>query len=63
MMIEDGGVQDFGKCLNEAQCPQCETDLEWEATFNANGTNYHAMCCDLIFTMRPHTVTTHIDKE
>jgi hypothetical protein len=49
--------------LYKATCADCGEKLYWEADFDADGTNYHATCCDHRYTMYPHTVRIHREED
>ena len=50
-------IHEFKKALYDYACPTCNKKISWEADFDADGTNYHAMCCKNNFFMQPATVT------
>lgn len=53
----------FGDALYHGACSVCGDKLEWEAAFDADGTNYYERCCGLRYRMSPHTVTISVEKE
>ena len=56
MLMEAGLVADFEDILYKGQCKFCEDKLGWEASFDADGTDYYAECCDTSYWFSPHTV-------
>lgn len=62
MKLKYEEILNFGDVLYEAQCPICGEKLEWEADFDADGTNYCAKCCEKIFYMIPYKVKICIEK-
>jgi hypothetical protein len=62
MKVSQSSILNFGDCLYRGQCNVCGEKLEWEAAFDADGTNYHAECCDLYYTMCPWMVKVSVDK-
>ena len=63
MKVENGAEVDFRECLYKAQCEQCGQKLTWEADFDADGTNYHAHCCQHLYTMEPATVRCTVEND
>jgi hypothetical protein len=55
-------MADFQKALYDYRCPTCDAPVDWEADFDADGTNYHARCCKNNFFMQPATVTIEIEQ-
>jgi len=49
-------VVNFRDALYDTKCPVCDGRIFWTAQFYADGTNYHARCCNHEFAMYPHTV-------
>lgn len=44
---------DFSDALYRAKCGECKEGLEWEANFDADGSNYRAECCGFIYGISP----------
>jgi hypothetical protein len=61
MKIENEKSYPFQDALNESQCRECSAGLEYEAAFDADGTNYSAECCGLIYTLSPETVKASVE--
>ncbi len=60
MKLEHKKRYKFGEALYEGRCNICDELLEWEATFDADGTEHHAEHCDYIYWMRPNIIEVHI---
>lgn len=63
MKVKDGDVLGFRDALYESQCSTCGEKLSWEADFDADGTSYHAICCDRRYRLDPRTVTVSAEAE
>lgn len=50
-------VFSFQEALYDCVCCKCNSELWWEADFDADGTNYYASCCNIRYRMTPNTVT------
>lgn len=62
MKIEQGKEYEFHKCLYEGQCADCESKLEWEAYFDADGTQYFANCCGKHYWLNPSKVIANYEE-
>lgn len=60
MKIKNEEILLFNDALYEAQCPICGEKIEWEANFDADGTNYSAECCGESFYMVPYRVKIYV---
>lgn len=58
--LADGDTYSFIECLYLAECPLCGDIVDWEASFDADGTNYHSSCCGLSFIMCPASVAVSV---
>lgn len=56
-------IAEFAVALYGCGCIVCKQGLEWEANFNADGTNYYARCCGKRYVMVPHTVKVTVEEE
>lgn len=56
MIVKNEEDYEFEDCLYKAQCKECESTLNWEANFDADGTQYFAYCCNLQYVMSPKNV-------
>lgn len=65
MKVENQGIYPFGDALYDGACHKCDNPLEWEASFDADGTNYYAACndCALTYTMLPSSVLIVVEDD
>lgn len=63
MKIKNGEILSFSEALYKAQCPICGGLLNWEADFDADGTDYYAECCKKTFCMVSYKVKIEISDE
>ncbi len=63
MKVEDKKIYDFGDALYKGECDVCKESLDWEADFDADGTNYYTSCCGNHYAMFPNTVRLEIEPE
>jgi hypothetical protein len=55
---------DFGQAIYASVCGECEERIEFEASFDADGTYYHASCCGYSYTIGPpDTAPVYREKE
>jgi len=63
MKIFNDEILDFRTALYQAECKECCCALDWEANFDADGTNYNATCCGLRYSLSPYKVVVGIETE
>jgi hypothetical protein len=61
--LQEGDELDFDAALTRGACNRCGQLLEWEASFDADGTNYDANCCGYNYTMFPRTVKIGVERD
>ena len=63
MVIRNEQIKPFREALYHGRCMKCEEKLNWEAVFDADGTNYHARCCGQHYLMRPWSVQCIVEED
>ena len=60
MKVEHNVERDFGTALYESTCAVCDEGIEWECSFDADGSNYTAECCGKSYMLFPSKVRMDI---
>jgi hypothetical protein len=63
LRITDKLITLFSRALHYGVCKDCGETLDWEAEFDADGTNYFAYCCKQSYHMYPNTVSIEVEFE
>lgn len=56
-------IVEFRDALYESECGDCGANLDWEASFDADGTTYSAECCGFDYHMYPSGVSVSREKQ
>jgi hypothetical protein len=60
--IQHDQILPLDDALYEAQCPECDEIIYWEADFDADGTtSYFGECCNKRFRLYSASVRVSID--
>ena len=63
MEIKHEHIYPFSIVLYKAICSKCKELLEWEAMFDADGTDYVTVCCGKNYYAKPNNLKIWIEDE